>query len=63
MVNIVIPYYKSEKTIRDTFNSLVAQTKKMFIVTLVDDCSDDNIKDIISEYSKKLHISYKNRKE
>lgn len=58
MVNIVIPYYKSEKTIRDTFNSLVAQTKKMFIITLVDDCSDDNIKDIISEYSKKLHISY-----
>lgn len=58
MVNIIIPVYNSLETLPDTLNSLVAQTKKMFLVTLVQDCDGLDYSSLIEEYTKRgLHIS------
>lgn len=48
---------------RDCLNSLCAQTKKEFFVTIIQDCDGENYSDIISEYKKRLHIHFlKNEK-
>lgn len=57
MVNVIVPMYHSKDTIHDTLNALVAQTKKMFIVTLVQDCDGEDYTEIINEYRNRgLHI-------
>lgn len=58
MINVIIPCYNSRETLPNTLNSLVAQTQKRFLVTIVDDCSDEDYIDIINEYKKKLHIGF-----
>lgn len=64
MVNVIIPTYKAKDTITDTLNSLCAQTKKMFIVTIVQDCDGEDYSSIIEEYRRRglqiKHISLKN---
>ncbi len=48
---------------RDCLNSLCAQTKKEFFVTIIQDCDGEDYSNIISEYNKKLHIRFlKNEK-
>ena len=48
---------------RDCLNSLCAQTKKEFFVTIIQDCDGEDYSDIISEYKKRLHIHFlKNEK-
>lgn len=48
---------------RDCLNSLCAQTKKEFFVTIIQDCDGEDYSDIISEYKKRLHIYFlKNEK-
>lgn len=57
MVNIIIPTYKAKETLPKALDSLVAQTKTMFIVTIVQDCDGEDYSDIIEEYSRRgLHI-------
>lgn len=58
MINIIIPCYNSRETLPKTLDSLVAQTQSRFFVTIVDDCSEEDIDDIVEEYSKRLNISY-----
>lgn len=58
MINIIIPCYNSRETLPKTLDSLVAQTQRRFFVTIVDDCSEEDIDDIVEEYSKRLNISY-----
>ena len=58
MLNVIIPAYNCKKTIGRTLSSLVAQTDTDFYVTVVDDCSTENIKDIVDEYQTKLTIKY-----
>ena len=57
MLLVGIPMYNARETIRDTLNSLCAQTKKNFIICICDDNSTDDCSDIIEEYSKRLHIT------
>ena len=58
MVNVIIPMYHARDTICDALNSLVAQTKKQFWVTLVQDCDGEDYSDIIEEYTRRgLHIT------
>lgn len=48
---------------RDCLNSLCAQTKKEFFITIIQDCDGEDYSDIISEYKKRLHIHFlKNEK-
>lgn len=57
MVNVVIPLYWSHKTLPKTLDSLVAQTKTMFLVTLVQDSDGADYSEIIEEYERRgLHI-------
>ena len=58
MINIIIPSYNCSKTLGRTLASLVAQTDMNFDVTIVDDCSTEDIMPIVDEYKKKLHITY-----
>lgn len=57
MVNIIIPTYKARDILPKALDSLVAQTKKMFIVTIIQDCDGEDYSDIIQEYDRRgLHI-------
>ena len=50
MVNVIIPIYNARETLPKTLDSLVAQTKNLFIVTLVQDGDNEDYSDIIEEY-------------
>ena len=52
MVNVIVPMYHAKDTIKDVLNSLLAQTKKMFIVTLVQDADGEDYSDIIQTYAE-----------
>jgi len=53
MVNLIIPVYKARETLPRALDSLVAQTKKMFIVTIVQDCDGEDYKKLIEEYRRR----------
>ena len=63
MIDVIIPAFNCKDTIGRTLSSLVAQTDNDFIVTIVDDCSDINFKEIIDDYCSKLNIKYIRNKE
>lgn len=63
MLNVIIPSYNCSKTIGRTLASLVAQTDNDFEVIIVDDCSTEDIKSVIDEYSDRLNIIYLRNKE
>lgn len=58
MINIIIPAYNCCATLGRTLSSLTAQTDTDFEVIVVDDCSTENIKAIVDDYSDKLNIIY-----
>lgn len=51
-VSIITPVYNSEKFLKDTIESVINQTYKDWELILVDDCSDDDSKQVIDEYVK-----------
>lgn len=53
MLNIIIPLYKGKETLPKTLDSLVAQTKNLFWVTIVQDCDGENYREIIDEYKRR----------
>lgn len=53
IVNVIIPTYKARETLPKALDSLVAQTKKLFIVTVVQDCDGEDYTDIIEEYRRR----------
>jgi glycosyltransferase involved in cell wall biosynthesis len=57
-VTIIIPAYNCSKTLARTLNSLVDQTSKNFRVVLIDDCSTENIKKIVDNYTSQLDLHY-----
>lgn len=58
MINVIIPAYNCSATLDRTLGSLVAQTDKDFITTIVDDCSTENLVPIIDRYKDILNIRY-----
>ena len=58
MINVIIPAYNCRTTLGRTFSSLVAQTDHNFEVIIVDDCSTEDIKSIVDDYTNKLNIIY-----
>ena len=58
MINVIIPAYNCRATLDRTFSSLVAQTDPNFEVIIVDDCSTEDLKSIVDDYTNKLNIIY-----
>lgn len=58
MINVIIPAYNCRATLNRTLSSLVAQTDNQFETIIVDDCSTEDIKSIVDEYTSKLNIIY-----
>ncbi len=52
MISIVLPTYNGSKYIRESINSIIAQTYKDWELIVIDDCSTDDTNKIVSEYSK-----------
>ena len=64
MTEVGIPVYKARDTLPNALDSLVAQTKKMFLVCLSIDGDGEDYSDIINEYERRgLHIRVINSKE
>lgn len=55
LISIVIPVYNAEKYIDETIKSIIDQTYQNWELLLVDDCSKDKSKEIISKYTKIDH--------
>ena len=53
MVNLIIPVFHSKETLPDALNSLVAQTKHMFITTIVADGDGEDYSEIVKEYTRR----------
>lgn len=51
-VSIITPLYNSESFIAETIQSVIAQTYTNWEMLIVDDCSTDNSKSIIEDFSK-----------
>lgn len=53
MVSIITPVYNSEKLLSECIDSVINQTFTDWELILVDDCSKDNSKEIIENYTAK----------
>lgn len=58
MFSIIIPNYNSEPWIKKCIDSILNQSFKDFEIIIVDDMSEDNSLDIITEYDDKRIIVY-----
>ncbi len=64
LISIVLPVYNGERFLRESIDSVIAQTYKNWELLVVDDCSTDSTADIVQEYVQKdARIQYyKNEK-
>lgn len=59
MIDIIIPAWNCTNTLPRTLASIAAQTKKeKCIVTVVDDCSTEDLKPIIDNFKQYIKINY-----
>jgi glycosyltransferase involved in cell wall biosynthesis len=59
-VSVIIPCFNSEKTIRETLESVFAQTYQDFEVIVVDDGSTDRSAEIVQSFNEKIEYIYQN---
>ena len=50
LVSIVLPVYNGEKYLRESLDSILAQTMQDWELIVVDDCSQDTTPQILAEY-------------
>ena len=56
LVSVIIPTYNAEKWIRKTVDSVLAQTYSPIEVILVDDCSQDRTREILSSFANRIKV-------
>lgn len=64
LISIVLPVYNGEKYLKESIESVIAQTYKVWELLILDDCSTDNSAEIAKEYEKRddrIHY-YRNEK-
>lgn len=54
LVSIIVPCYNHEPYLRERLDTIYGQTYKNFEVILLDDCSSDNSRSIMTEYQQKF---------
>ena len=58
-VDIILPNYNNGKYLKETINSIIAQTYENWKLFIIDDNSQDNSKEIIGNYkNEKINIVY-----
>jgi len=57
-VSIIVPNYNHAEFLNQRIDSILSQTYQDFELIILDDCSDDNSKDIISRYQDHPKISH-----
>ena len=62
-VSIILPNYNSQETLKDTIKSVIEQTYENWEIIIVDDCSNTETKNILSEHEKdkRFIIKYLNK--
>jgi glycosyltransferase involved in cell wall biosynthesis len=55
-VSVIIPIYNGERYIRETLDSVFAQTYQDYEIVCVDDGSDDGTLAVLHEYGSKIHL-------
>lgn len=58
MIDVIVPAYNCRETLDRTLGSLTAQTNRNFRITIVDDCSSEDIRSIADRYRDILRINY-----
>jgi glycosyltransferase involved in cell wall biosynthesis len=58
LISVIVPNYNHEKYLKERLDSIFNQTYPNFEVILLDDCSTDNSRTIISEYANDERVSY-----
>lgn len=62
LISIIIPTYNRKLMLKDAVNSILKQNYSDFEIIIIDDCSEDDTKEIVSSYnSDKIHY-YRNEK-
>ena len=52
-ISVIVPVYNVEEFLHQAIDSIINQTMKDIEIICVEDCSDDNCKNILREYAKK----------
>jgi glycosyltransferase involved in cell wall biosynthesis len=58
LVSIIVPNYNHEKFLKKRLDSIFNQTFQDFEVILMDDCSTDDSRIILSDYAKNSKVSH-----
>ena len=53
LISVVLPVYNGEKYLRESIDSVIAQTYQNWELLIVDDCSTDSTALIAKEYAEK----------
>lgn len=53
LVSVIVPVYNAENYMKETIDSILAQTYENIEIICIDDMSKDNSRDILEEYSSK----------
>lgn len=56
LISVIIPNYNGEKYLRRSVNSLINQSKPVYEIIIVDDCSTDHSQEIMLELKRKYPI-------
>lgn len=58
LVSIIMPSYNTGRFIKETIESVLAQSHTTWELIIVDDCSNDNTDDVVSQYLADERIHY-----
>lgn len=58
LISVIVPNYNHEKYLKHRLDSIFNQTYQNFEVVLLDDCSTDKSREILSEYSKNEKVGH-----
>ena len=58
LVSIVMPSYNTERFIKETIESVLAQSYSAWELIIVDDCSTDDTDDVVNQYLADERIRY-----